>query len=172
MSNLTETEPTVAIAPADFAAAGEALITNVFAAQRLARLALETFIEAQSQTDIPAPAGHLISVRALSDGAMTEVSNVSEPDMVSYRLLRKGDIRYAPRLKFDQFGQEGELLLSDTDEYANLYFDFPLPCYINNRYVKLGLISLKDYRRRQIRGDITLTHLTPIANPDDLNRVE
>jgi hypothetical protein len=103
---------------------------------------------------------------------MTEVSNVSEPDMVSYRLLRKGDIRYAPRLKFDQFGQEGELLLSDTDEYANLYFDFPLPCYINNRYVKLGLISLKDYRRRQIRGDITLTHLTPIANPDDLNRVE
>ena len=40
MPKSTETAPMVAIAPSEFAATGEALIANVFAAQRLARLHL------------------------------------------------------------------------------------------------------------------------------------
>jgi hypothetical protein len=171
MSKSSETDPKVAIAPADFAATGEALIANVFAAQRLARLALDSYIEAQSETVIVAPEGHLISVRALSNGAMTEVWNVSDPDLATYHLLKKGDIRYAPKLRFNQYGDEGELLLADTAKYDHLYFDLPSPCYINNRYVALGLISLREYRDRQVHGDLTLSHLTPTPSRTKLPRL-
>jgi hypothetical protein len=158
MSQTSNLAPEQIAAHDEFVSSSELTVDHAFAAQLLAKLALENYIIAQSRTEIEAPDGYLVSVRALRNGALTEVWNADDPNMRSDHELKKDTIRYAPKLRFDQYGAAGKLMLADTWKYGNLYFDFPRPCYINNGHVQLGLLGVKEYRDRSVRGDPTLLH--------------